>query len=184
MPMRSPSRYRHARAFTLIELLCAVVILGMLGSVTAAIVARASASFTSAGIGSQLSSEASTALEVITRRLRDIDGVTGSVPAAPSISSISATSITFNTNSSFTHSGSQVLFSDAGTTALPIVNDVVTFTLSAIDGSGNAIALPISGAGTGAIQRIGITIALRRAGITETLRTQVFIRSLTAGAKP
>ncbi len=181
---KQPFRRPGTRAFTLVELLCAMVILGVLGSVTAAIIARASASFSGAGIGGQLSSEASGALEVITRRLRDIDGVAASVPAAPSITSVSSSSIVFNTNSSFTLAGTQVLFSDAGTTSMPIANDVTTFSLTALDESGSAIALPVSGSDTAAIRRIGVTIALSRSGITETLRTQVFIRALASGAKP
>ncbi|MBX9736930.1 MAG: prepilin-type N-terminal cleavage/methylation domain-containing protein [Phycisphaerales bacterium] len=171
-------------AFTLVELVCAMVIIGLLGSVTAAIVARASTSFSSAGVGSQLSGDASSAMEVISRRLRDINAVVGSTPAAPNITSVSSGAITFETNSSFALNGTQVLYSDAGATAMPIAANVTTFSIVPLDQSGAAIALPVSGAGTAAIQRFRITLTLSRSGINETLRTEVFIRSLMAGARP
>lgn len=185
-PAHNPRASRRARSagFTLVELICVTVILGALGAVTAGVISRAAAAMADSSVSARLCDEAGSAMELITRQIRSIPGKAGSTPAAADITALTATSIQFAPSSSITLTGTQILLSENGSTAMPIANNVTQLLFEPMDNAGVLIATPVSGANLAGVQRVRITITLQRGARTESLRTTVFLRCLLAGAKP
>ncbi|MCE2967852.1 MAG: type II secretion system protein [Phycisphaerales bacterium] len=170
-------------AFTLIELLCAIVVLGVLGSVTSAIILRAGVAFAGAGVASQLALEGDSAMEAVARLIRTIPTRTGTSPAAPMITSVAADSITFGSATTIARVGTELRLTEGGQTRT-LADDVSDFLIEPMSNAGAALSVPMSGAAVDAVQRVRVTLSLSRNGQSQTLRTTVFIRSLLAGAQP
>ncbi len=164
-------------------MLCAIVVLGVLGSITSAIILRAGVAFAGAGVASQLAQEGDSAMESIARLLRTIPARAGTTPAAPMITSIAADSITFGSATTIARVGTELRLTEAGQTRA-LADDVSAFVIEPVSNTGAALGVPLSGAAVDAVQRVRVTLSLSRNGQTETLRTMVFIRSLLAGAQP
>lgn len=185
-PAYNPKAQRRGRAagFTLVELICVTMILGALGAVTAGVISRAAGAMADSSVSARLCDEAGSAMELITRQIRSIPGKAGSTPAAADITAITGSSIQFAPSSSITLTGSQVLFSESGGTAMPIAGSVSQLLFEPLDNSGTLIATPVAAADLARVQRVRVTLTLQRGARSETLRTTVFIRSLLSGAKP
>lgn len=177
-------RCGRAAGFTLVELICVTVILGVLGAVTAGVISRAAAAMADSSVSARLCDEAGSAMELMTRQIRSIPGKAGSTPAAADITAITGSSIQFAPSSWITLTGTQVLVSENGGTAMPIAGNVTQLIFEPLDSSGALIATPVAAADLARVQRLRITLTLQRGARTETLRTTVFLRCLLAGAKP
>lgn len=169
------------RAFTLIEVIAAIVIIGMLASMTAAVLIRGMEGYEATAQVAQLHSDVTAALDRIDRALR-------SIPAAESganISSVTSASIAWTSAG-----GACSLSLSAGTLSLvidgaasqPILSDVTAFTVQCFDESNSALAGSLSGAAVTPIRRVQITLTATRNGRSDTLRTKVFVRSTMEGA--
>ncbi len=169
------------RAFTLVELIATMTVLATLGSVISVIISSAVSGYTRAATTAQLHSEASVALDRIDQMLRYIPA---SAVTDPDISSVTATSITWSTNWTLTLTGTQLLLSEAGGTSSVLLNDVSAFSVTAYDQGNAALAASLSGSACDSIRRLRVSITLTRSGISETLRTKVFIRSMMSGVAP
>lgn len=169
------------RAFTLVELIATMAILAALGSVISVIVSTSVNGYTRASTNAQLHSELSIALDRIDQMLRFIPP---SAAGDPDISSVTATSITWSTNWALTLSGTQLLLSEAGGPSSILLKDVSAFSVTAYDQSNTALAASLSGGACDSIRRIRVSITLTRSGVSETLRTKVFIRSMMSGVSP
>ncbi len=182
--LRAPRHARRTRrGFTLIETICAMVIVATVGSVSSGIVYSAIRSYRDASTRAQIHNDCSACFDRLTKVLWSIPRDTSAAVVAPLISNVTATSITWNSNWTLTLSGSQLLLTEAGGTALPCLENVTSFTVTCYNESNTAMAATLSGAATQAIRRIQIQATVSRQGATETLRTRVFIRSLMSGAK-
>jgi len=181
--LQHSNRNRRTRpGFTLIETIAAMVIVSIVGSLTSGILYTAIGSYREASTRAQLHNNCSAAFDRLTKVLWSIPRDTTASIVAPLISNVTATSITWNSNWTLTLSGTQLLLTEAGGTARPVLEDVTAFSVSCFDESNSALAASLSGAATQAIRRIQIQVTVSRQGVTETLRARAYIRSLMTGA--
>jgi prepilin-type N-terminal cleavage/methylation domain-containing protein len=171
---------RRLCGFTLVELLAAMVVLATMGSAAMVILSSATKAYHNAATQAQLYNELGTAMSRIDKELRQIALKSGTT--APNITSVSASSITWNTNSTLTLSGTNLMFTDAGAAAAILLGDVTAFTVQTYDESNAALAASLSGSGCDPIRRIQIQITMQRNGVTESLRNKIFLRCMVEGA--
>jgi prepilin-type N-terminal cleavage/methylation domain-containing protein len=164
--------------FTLIETIAAMSVLALLGSLASMLVMTSVGGFTQSAIAAQLHTEASIALDRIDQAVRDIPR-SGSAPGAPDIASITASSITWQTNSSLSLSGSNLMLTLSGGTPRVLLSDVTSFSVQAYDETNTAMAATLTGSACEPVRRVRFAVALQRSGVTHTLRTKVFLRGTT-----
>lgn len=175
----------HARAqrgFTIIEALATIVILATLGSLVSVIIVRAADQYSATAVAGRLQGQLNQAMERVYRELQSVPARAGATPVVAEISTVTPTSVTFRTNWTLSQSGGQLLLAEAGAAAQPLLTDVSAFSVQALDSQGTAMGSNLSGSACDPIRRLSITISTTRAGVTETLRTRVFIRALQSGA--
>lgn len=181
---RRPSRpSRLRRAFTLVEAVATITVLGVLGSVTSGIIVQATDGYIEARIRGQLHAEASVALDRIAREIRSIPLDAAASGIAPDIDNCLASYIEWNAlgNRISTADGDLLLKKNAGT-AQVLMNDVTAFSIAAFDESNTQLGFNLSGATCDPIRRLEFTLTAVREGTTVTLRTRVFLRSTMSGA--
>jgi prepilin-type N-terminal cleavage/methylation domain-containing protein len=175
---------RHRRGFTLVESIAAITILAAVASVASGILWAAVDAYSKGATAAVLHNEGSLAMERIIREFHNIPKKTGGATVAPEISSVTATSITWNTNYSLSLSGSQLTLTVGGGTARVLLNDVSSVTIQTYNESNAALAASLSGAACDPIRRISVQFTHARTGVSETLRTRLFLRCTMAGAVP
>ncbi len=168
----------HRVGFTLVEAVATIAIIAALGSVSSTLVLTAIDGYTRSATAAQLHSEASIALDRIDRLLRNIAADGGS----PEISSVTATSITWETNSTLSLSNGNIVFIDEGGPQRVLLGDVASFQIRAFDESNSAMAVTLNGAACEDIRRIAVAVTLERSGVTQSLRTKVFLRCMSSHA--
>jgi prepilin-type N-terminal cleavage/methylation domain-containing protein len=171
---------RTARGFTLVEAICALTVLSVMGSVSSGLVFTAIRSCRDAAASSQLHEEASVAMEVMMRELRGVD-LTGS--GAPDISAVTPASISYGT-SAFSASGGNLTWVDAGAAGVTLVSGVSAFEVRCYDGTNTELDGTLSGAGCAAIRRVSVSLTVTRDGVSETVRSRVFLRCFMEGVAP
>ena len=158
------------------EAVSTVTVLAVLGSLTSNILYSAIDGYTSAATRGQLQGELSIGVDQIVRLLRAIerDSASGGEPA---IVSVSPTSIVWNTNSSLTLSGTQLLHSDAGQPAVMLLDDVSAFSIQTYDEDDSILPGSMTGSACRAVRQIAVSISIQRFGTTESLSTTIFVRA-------
>lgn len=176
----------RARAFTLIEMIATVVIIGTIGSVASGVIYQASRTYTQAAMSAQLHQELSGGLDRIDRALREIALKSPYASSAPNVVSLSATAITYNTSSVLTYNAGtgEITLSEGGGPTGTLLKSVSACSIQAFDESNAAMAASLSGSACDAVRRISVSITLNRDGVTQTLRTKVFLRALLKGGAP
>ncbi len=182
-PSRPHPHRRTRRAFTLVEAVAAIAILALLGSVASRLVLTATTAWHDGATSAQLHEELSIALERITKDLRAI-GRDESAPPAPRIASLTPTSIAYNAASSLALSGDELIVVESGAPPVPLLSGVSSFSLLAFDENNDPLPSTLTGAQTRPIRRIEVSITLDRHGVTQTLRTRIYLRSTMSGATP
>jgi len=178
-----PIARRSQAGFTLVEAICTIVILSALGVGLYGVMINVTNGYTSASVTAQLHSELSISLDRITRELHNIPVDSGASGLAPDIDSVTASSIAWGGNNSLSLSGSDLMLTISGGTAAVLLGDVTAFTVQAYNESNSALSATLSGTGCDPIRRVLVTVTLARHGITETLRTKVFLRCTVSGAE-
>ena len=174
-------RPRH-RGFTLVETIATIVILAAIGSVASFVLATATDGYFDASTRVQLHSEASIAMDRVLRELRNVELDTGASGVAPNIASVATSAITWNDDYALSVSGTDLLFQEDGAAAAVLAGDVSAFTISVQDESNATLSLPRSGTDCDGIRRVTVTLAMTRYGVTETVRSKIFLRSTLSGA--
>lgn len=172
----------HRRGFTLIELISTIAVLAALATVSSGIIFAATDGYLQASTSAQLHTELSIALDRAVRELRNVplDGDAGDV--APDIDSVTADSIAWSDDNSLALSGSDLLLAIDGGAAV-LLSDVTSFVVQAYDEDNNALAQALTGGECDDIRRVSMTISIERYGISETLRSKVFLRSTMQGSE-
>lgn len=172
---------RGGRGYTLVEAISTITIIAVVMALTSRIIFAAVDGYGSAATRAELHSKTSAAMERACIALRQVPLKSGTATPAPDIASVTPSSITWATNTSLSLSGSTLLLTEAGGSAQTLLDDVTAFDVATFDEGNTALAGTMSGASCEAIRRIRVTITVQDGGVSETLRTRVFIRALMAG---
>jgi len=170
----------RARGFTLMELIATMTMLSAIGTAAAFILFTALDGYTAASVQADLYRRASSALDRITRELREIPLDAGGGVAAD-IDEVAVDRIEWSGGSEIALLGSTLWLNTTGENHL-MLEDVAGVTLTAFDADRTAVGLPTSGGGCDAIRRIGVEITLSRNGESASLRSMVFLRCTMAGS--
>ena len=169
-----------SRAFTLIELVCAMTVMGVLSVLAGRLLSSVADEYMSASARTELSMELSGALERISTELRltRLKNI-----STPDISSLTASSITWNDPTgvkTLSLSGTDLILADSVASS-PIARNVTSFGVQAYDESNVALPAAPTALQLASARRVQITITAQRQGVSETLRTRVFLRMLMSG---
>jgi hypothetical protein len=171
------------RGFTLVEAITTITLISLLGSSGAVLISTGARAYSAAAGQAQLHQELSTAMEMVVRAIREIPADSAATSLAPSITSVTATSIAWGT-SSLSLTGTNLEYVESGGTARVLLSDVTSFSVQCYNESNVAMAATLSGVATKPVQRVQVQVTVARNGISETLRTRVFMRSLLYGGAP
>ncbi|GEM_PF-853618 len=177
-------RNRRTRAFTLVEMVATITIIATLITVVSPLILTSMDSYASSAIRAEMVSASSTCLERVTAEVRQIPLRAGQSSAKPAVDSVTSSSIMWSTNSSIELSGTDLQLTIAGGTPRLLLSNVAGFVVQTYDESNTALAALLSGSACDAIRRVQFTITVTRGGVTETLRTRVFLRCMRSGALP
>lgn len=163
------------RAFTLVEAIATMVVLAVVSTALSGAVWAAVRSFDEGAESARMHSEASIAMERMTRDLRAIPLAAS---GAPDISTVGADSITWDagTRSLSLVEGNLVLTVD-GTPAV-LLSDVRSFGVRAFDASNAPLATTLSGAATEPVRRLALELTTAHGRASASVRTKIFLRCM------
>lgn len=180
----SPARHRP-RGFTLIEAITTIVIIAIVSTISTSLVRTAMGVYENAATRAELSDRLSIAMDRITTELRTMDQ-TGSVGSnQPNITALTATSITFvasGATRTIALSGTNLELSGSLASNIVLAPEVSDFSLLGYDNVNAALPASPTPAQIATLRRLQVSISATRNGVTETLRTKLFIRELAAGS--
>lgn len=167
-----------SRAFTLVEAIAAITIISVLGVLTTFVLAETIDGYADASTRGQLHLELSVALDQVVRELRAIPMNQASPVPAPEIAAVSLSSIDFGSAGSLKLMGSDLVLARSGESPATILTGVSALDIAAFDESNIELSMPRTGTACDPIRRLSISITAGQAGVFQTLRTRVFIRSM------
>lgn len=157
-----------------------MTVLAILSVLTSRVVLSAADQYMSSAARLELSQEMSAALDRMTTELRQ---VRLSNISTPDIAVLTSTSIEWNDSTgkrSIYLSGSQLLSLDSVGTS-PILSDVTSFSVQGYDDADSALPASPTQVQLAGVRRLEFTITCQREGVSEMLRTRVFLRMFMAG---
>jgi prepilin-type N-terminal cleavage/methylation domain-containing protein len=174
------------RGFTLIELIAAITIIAVLATLGSGLIWQGVVACRGASCAPQLHSESAAAMDRLVRELRCIELRSGVATPAPNITSITATSMIWTAGGAdaISLSGTDLMLTEDGGTPRILLRNVQSLQIGATNQSGVALSLPLNGTSCDSVRCISIRLTVSREGVSDTLRTRVFIRSLVTGAAP
>jgi prepilin-type N-terminal cleavage/methylation domain-containing protein len=182
---RSAAAPRPRRAFTLVEVICTIVVISLVAGATSRILFQAFGALNDSSTRSDLHDQLASAMERITSELHTISIKPSSSPATPDITACTAASIAFNNPTAARTigiTGSTILVSGSAKASSIIATGVSAFIIQGYDESDAALPASPSVAQIATIRRIQITITATSNGVTETLRTKVYVRCMALGS--
>lgn len=168
-------RHTKQRAFTLIELIASMMVVGVVAAVSAPLIAAASDAYVTSADNRDNVERISHAMDRAVRLVRDAPP-TASGSGLPDITVAATDNIEFADGSELQLVGSTLMLTPAGGVAAPLCIGVTTFELAYIgeDGLWNTILTPQN------TQRIGIRIVANG----QELQSAVFLRIATGSPAP
>lgn len=192
MTTMRPSR-RRPRAFTLVELVAVMVVIGTIGGVVAGIVQRLAEANNQTAVRSQLYNEATMALDRIVNMVK-FTPVRGTGTQTPAISAITPSSITWENGDTLALTGGNlnlcsVRDGDAAATPKLLLANVSAFTIAPInDTDANLFTayatISLNAVQSGDAHAMNLSLTLTRANVSATLSTRVFLRANAELAAP
>ncbi len=173
------------RAFTLVEVITTLVVMSLISGAASRILFQAFSALNDASTRCDMHDQVGSAMERVTSELHTIAIKAASSPATPDITACTATSISFNnttTTRTISLTGSTLLVSGSAKSNSIIATNVSAFTIQTYDGSNTALAASPSAAQIATIRRIQITITATTNGVSDTLRTKVYVRCMSLGS--
>ncbi|MFG0331089.1 MAG: type II secretion system protein [Phycisphaerales bacterium] len=172
-------RTSRTRAFTLIETLSVIVVLGILGSITATLLIENVDAFSDASVHSRIHADGSVTLDRIVRGIRAIDPDPADSDA-PYITVAESGRLEWENGKVLERTGTTLSIQTDGANLDVLATDVTAFSLAYFDEDNAALlsggAVPAADLPT--IRRVSISLTITRDGRSESLRTRVFIRSM------
>lgn len=176
-------RRRVQRGFTLVEALTTIVVLSILGSIGSTLLYTSTDSYLEVATRAQLHTELSTAMDRACREVRMIPLDTSASDIDPDIFYKSGNQIQWGSPvSKIWHSGGVLYLNRAGGPDRILLRDITSFSVQAFDESNAVLPTFILDADTETVRRIEFDATIERNGVSERLRSRVFIRSTMAGA--
>ena len=119
------------------------------------------------------------------RELRKIELDAAASGIAPNIDTVTATSIAWTDTDSDSYSlslsGADLMLAVDGGAAAVLLADATAFSVATYDEDNAALAASLAGVACDPIRRVALDVTLQRHGVSESLRTKVFIRSTMSG---
>jgi type II secretory pathway pseudopilin PulG len=163
------------RAFTLVEAIASMVVLAIIGGASAGVMWTAVGSFRDGAESLRLQSEASVAMERLTRHLRAV-GL--DERSSPELESIGTDAIEWEGGASAVRLRDGRLLLTVGGVESVLCEGVTAFTVSAYDADNAPLSLPRADEACDAVRRVGLEIHLGSEGARTSLRTRVFLRCM------
>jgi hypothetical protein len=157
-----------------------MTILAVLSLSASRIIFAAADAYASDAVRAELTLDLSAAMERIVAEVRTIPSRDAS-PGSPWIDFAAADSLEFGTGHALTLDGESLMLTIDGGPPRTLLDHVSGFTIACFDEAGAPLTLPLSGSACDPIRRIEFTVARTRHGVSETLRTRVFLRCTLAG---
>lgn len=176
-----------SRAFTLVEVICAIAVMSVIGVLASRLVFTASDQYLAAASRSMIGAELSAAMERIATELRQIPAKVGVSPTEANLGSITPTSLAWTdaggVSKMLSLSGSNLVLAE-GANSYTLLANVSAFAVQAYDESNVALSTSLAAGGTSAVRRIEISITVTRNAQSETLRSRFFLRCVAKGGMP
>ncbi len=175
---------RQARSFTLVELVVCISVSVVISGISGSLILNAASQRAEIADRAELYDIASTAMELVVRRIREIPQ--DECPANPApclmghaqIDTATAIMLAFDQFGIRLDAGVVQITSDAGASWHPLTPAQAMLTLSYFDRSGSPLAsFPLSSTDRENVRRIVISLELSRGAQTARLRTGIYLRS-------
>lgn len=169
---------RRRRGFTLVEAISSIVVISIVGLVGSRLVLEVSKVMEGTARRAELSNSLNLLMERVMSDLSSIDAVSG----AAIITAPGSSDITYEVNGKeriLWLTNSTVIFSDSSRDYL-LADNISNFTLSYYD-KNNAVLTGLAALDP-RVRSIQLTVTATKASYSETLRSRVFIRSLSSGS--
>jgi prepilin-type N-terminal cleavage/methylation domain-containing protein len=176
-----------SRAFTLVEVICTISILAVVGVLASRLVFTASDQYLAAASRSAIGAELASTMERIATEVRQIPAKAGVSPTEANLGAISASSLAWTDASAVSRvlalSGTNLTMTEGASTFV-LLSNVTAFSVQAYDQSNIALAASLASGATAAVRRLEITITVSRSGQSESLRSRLFLRCTVEGGAP
>ena len=176
----------HRRGFTLIESVATVSMLAVLGSIVSFLILNSVDGYTDAATTAQVHAELSIAMDRAMREIRKIPLDAGAGGIAPDITSMSSTALQWEDTDGDSYqilkSGSVLQIEVDGGGLSTLLTDVTAFTVKIFDEDDGDLGSSCSADTCDPVRRVELEVTLQRNGVTESLRTKVFLRSTMSGS--
>ncbi|MBL1216077.1 MAG: prepilin-type N-terminal cleavage/methylation domain-containing protein [Planctomycetes bacterium] len=182
---RTDRRLRlSASGFTLVETIAVITVLAVIGSMVSMLLLTSSTGYHDASVQGQLHVETSSALDRVVREFRQIEAVDdGQGSLMPDITSAAENAIAWSTDSSLSVNGDQQLILRLGGTDSVLATDVTALALDYLDGTASSLLSggQVPNGSLPDIRRLSISLTVTRSGLSDTLHTRLFLRSVMEG---
>lgn len=173
----------HPRAFTLVEAIATMTIIAVVMAAVSRIVFAATDGYASTVTRASLSNAASAALDRIAAEIRNIPQRPAADPPEPDVDAVTPASLSWSGTHSLALDGSTLRYTTDGAASI-LLENVTGLSIRTFDESDAPLAATLAGAACGAVRRVEVTVTVSAAGVSETLRTRVFLRCMAAGTAP
>jgi prepilin-type N-terminal cleavage/methylation domain-containing protein len=175
------------RAFTLVEVICTISILAVVGVLASRLVFTGSDQYLAAASRSAIGAELASAMERIATEVRQIPAKAGVSPTEANLGAISANSLAWTDAGSVSRvlalSGTNLTITEGADTFV-LLSNVTAFGVQAYDQSNTALPAALASGATAAVRRLEISITVSRSGQSESLRSRFFLRCTVEGGAP